>query len=106
MTTTRTTRLLALAGAAVAGAALLAGCSSDETTSTATPTPTTASDRLQAIWDGNVLSSDKEAICASTGAEQLSAFQAQATPWLEGVPADLMPSDADMQAFLGEVCPG
>lgn len=97
----------ALIGAGLAVVALLAGCSADDAdTAPATPAPTatSATDRLAAIWNGNVLSADKDAVCAESGSGRLEAFQAQVTPWLAGTPTDLVPSEADMTAFVDQAC--
>jgi hypothetical protein len=81
---------------------LLAGCSSD-------PVPTIQEsgplDALQSAWDGNVLSADRDAICAQEGQARMDAFRTTIEPWLAGLPDDRMPTEEDMTVFLADACP-
>lgn len=106
MSKTRIGRTVAI-GLAGLALALTAGCSdSGDSASDATSSPAvmTAEQRLDAVWNAQVLSSDRAATCALTGDEQLQAFRTQVEPWLTGLPADSMPSEADMQSFLTSAC--
>jgi hypothetical protein len=62
-------------------------------------------DKLQTIWEGNVLSADRDAICAQSGDARMQAFQDVVDPWLTGTPEDQMPTEDDMTVFLADACP-
>jgi hypothetical protein len=83
-------------------AALLAGCSSDPVNTAQEEGP---QDQLQAIWEGNVLSSDRDAICAEGGDARMQAFRSAVDPWLTGTPAERMPTEDDLTVFLADACP-
>ncbi|MCU0283407.1 MAG: hypothetical protein MUD13_05835 [Candidatus Nanopelagicales bacterium] len=98
----RTMHARTLAAAALAVAALLAGCESDPVN---TSQESGAPDILQSTWEGNVLSSDRDAICGQAGDARLAAFKTAVEPWLAGLPDDQMPTEDDMTVFLADACP-
>jgi hypothetical protein len=81
---------------------LLAGCSSDPVNTSQEEGP---QDKLQAIWEGNVLSADRSAICGEAAEARLQAFRTAVDPWLTGTPQDQMPTEDDMTVFLADACP-
>ncbi len=96
-----------VAAIATASIALTAGCDQQEegTSSAGASEPSMSQEqRLDAIWRGNVLSTDREAVCAQTGDQQLESFHSFVDPWLTGLPAESMPTDDDMAAFLDSSC--
>lgn len=75
-----------------------------------TPSPGSAEstlgtqDRLQTIWQGNVVSSDRQAVCAQSGDQRETSFHAFVDPWLVGLPAESIPTDEDVATFLDTSC--
>ena len=98
-------RTLAAAAMITVTLTLATGCADEQGAGASSePTELTRQERLQVVWQGNVMSSDREAVCAQTGDQRMEAFRSFVDPWLTGLPAASMPTDEDMVAFLDESC--
>lgn len=96
-----------VAAVAAASIALTAGCDQqdDGASSPGTTEPSLSQEqRLDAIWQGNVVSADREAVCALDGDERMQSFRSYVDPWLVGLPAESMPTDAEMAGFIDSSC--
>jgi hypothetical protein len=101
-------RALAAAALTTAALTLATGCGEQgagaSPTGAGEPTELTRQERLHLIWRGNVLSTDREAVCAQTGDQRTQSFHSFVDPWLVGLPPASMPTDDDIVAFLDESC--
>lgn len=101
-------RALAAAALTTAALTLATGCGEQgagaSPTGAGEPTDLTRQERLELIWRGNVLSTDREAVCAQTGGQRTESFRSFVDPWLTGLPPASMPNDADIVAFLDDSC--